>query len=232
MVGGPATQLGQRLSPADARDRLFGCMLLNDWSARDIQTWEYVPLGPFLSKNFCTTVSPWIVPCAALEPFRAPQYTHDPPLLAYLDDPAGYNYDVLLHVSLRPAGSAVYTRIATSSLKHTYFTPAQMLTHHTATGCPMNPADLLGTGTLSAPGENGFGSLLEKSRMGKHEFRLCTEAEATEQDEANADQWKQSTTRTFLLDGDSVRMTGLAQGDGYCIGFGDCEATVLPAHDL
>ncbi|EPQ32052.1 uncharacterized protein PFL1_00250 [Pseudozyma flocculosa PF-1] len=241
VYGGSATKPGQRLSSSEARKHLFGCFLLNDWSARDIQAWEYVPLGPFLSKNFCTTVSPWIVPLLALEPFKAPQYDHQPALLSYLEDVDGYNFDVPLKVEIRPAQASgeVYTTVAKSSVKHTYFTPAQMLAHHTTTGCTMRPGDVLGTGTLSAPGTEGYGSLLEKSEGGKRSFRLFTATPAVKVgsqgevlvDGKDASSWidANSVERTFLEDGDSVRMTAKVEGDGFCIGFGECEAKILPA---
>ncbi|KAN0066492.1 hypothetical protein ACQY0O_000586 [Thecaphora frezii] len=238
VYGGPATAPGQRLTPSEARSRLFGCLLLNDWSARDIQAWEYIPLGPFTSKNFCTTVSPWLVPCLALEPFTAPQYHHQPALLPYLDDPQGRNFDIQLHVDIHPheakaQGREVWTTVAKSNAKHSYFTPAQMLAHHTVTGCSMRPGDLLGTGTLSAPGEEGYGSLLEKSQGGKRPFSLALRV--AQADGGKVEQGAQDTAhphekvqRTFLQDGDSVRMTAVAQGDGFRIGFGECVGTVLP----
>ncbi|UZJ57581.1 hypothetical protein CBS101457_006901 [Exobasidium rhododendri] len=214
IYGGSSTRLGQRLSPSEASKHLFGVVLLNDWSARDIQTWEYVPLGPFLSKNFCTTISPWIVTCEALEPFKVQAYSHEPALLPYLCDPDGFNYDVTLTLDIQGNEQDGYCQVTNSNLQHTYYTAAQMLAHHTTTGCPMNAGDLLGTGTLSAPRPDGLGSLLEKSEMGRKPFTL-----------------KQGggEERTFLKDGDSVRIRGVARGKGYSIGFGDCEGSVLEA---
>lgn len=217
---------------------------MNDWSARDIQTWEYVPLGechvllcqlthpgPFLSKNFCTTIAPWIVSPAALEPFKVKQYDHEPALLPYLDDPEGYNFAVPLHLEIKsglrgdwrtnpPASeSGDYSHVSTSDMRHTYYTFAQMIAHHSATGCNIRPSDMMGSGTLSvpsndnAPNDGGLGSLLERSRLGRKPFALND----------------QRKDMTWLRDGDSVRITGVAKGDGYNIGFGECEGTVLPA---
>ncbi|KAJ1019396.1 hypothetical protein NDA16_004513 [Ustilago loliicola] len=224
--GGEATKLGGRLSPAQAADRVFGAVLLNDWSARDIQTWEYVPLGPFLSKNFATTISPWIVPIHALEQFTCPGYDHDPPLLPYLEDPNNTNFDVALTVSIRPAETSNdaaegFTTISHSSLRHTYYTIRQMIAHHSTTGCPLKAGDLLGTGTLSAPGTEGYGSLLEKSEMGKRPFKLTTST-------------GEQVERTFLQDGDTVKFEGRARSsDGaWSIGFGECVGTILPAIPL
>ncbi|KAL1410446.1 hypothetical protein Q8F55_004457 [Vanrija albida] len=216
----PCRKLDYELETAFVgRKHIFGMVLMNDWSARDIQTWEYVPLGPFLSKNFCTTIAPWIVTPAALEPFKVKQYEHDPALLPYLDDPEGYNYAVPLHLEIKTAESEAYSHVSTSSMQHTYYTFAQMIAHHSATGCNLRPSDMMGSGTLSAPGnsdapnDGALGSLLERSRLGREPFEL---------NEGRKDM-------TWLRDGDSVRITGVAKGEGYSIGFGECEGTVLPA---
>ncbi|SPO23577.1 related to fumarylacetoacetate hydrolase [Ustilago trichophora] len=225
--GGKPTKLGERLSPAQAADKVFGAVLLNDWSARDIQTWEYVPLGPFLSKNFASTISPWIVPIHALEEFTCPGYEHDPPLLPYLEDANNTNFDIPLSVAIRPAEAnrwedGSFDVISNSSLRHTYYTIRQMLAHHSTTGCPLSPGDLLGTGTLSAPGTQGYGSLLEKSHMGKQPFKLSTKG------------GKEEVERTFLKDGDTVCMSAKAKGKSgeYWIGFGECLGTILPSIPL
>ncbi|MCO5563418.1 hypothetical protein L7F22_017060 [Adiantum nelumboides] len=215
IYGGKATQLGQRLSPQQAQEHIFGVVLLNDWSARDIQTWEYVPLGPFLSKNFCTTISPWVVSMDALEPFGVGQYAHEPALLPYLEHDGGVNYDVDLTVEIKADDDDEYHVVSRSSMKHMYYTLGQMLAHHSTTGCSMRPGDLLGTGTLSAPRPDGLGSLLEKSKLGREPFGLGSRKDMT-----------------FLKDGDCVRLTGSARGKGYTIGFGHCEGTVLPALPL
>lgn len=225
IFGGKPTKLGERLSAAEARKHIFGVVLMNDWSSRDIQTWEYVPLGPFLSKNFCTTISPWIVVPQALEPFKAKQYDHDPELLPYLADADGFNWSVPLSLSIKPESSKEYAHVGTTDMKHTYYTFAQMLAHHTSTGCNFNPSDMCGSGTLSAPNDKnaesslndaGLGSLLERSRLGRQPFEL---------DAGRKDM-------TWLRDGDSVRITGEVKGDGYVIGFGECEGTVLPSLPL
>ncbi|GAK64871.1 fumarylacetoacetase [Moesziomyces antarcticus] len=215
-------EVGFRLSPAEAADRVFGAVLLNDWSARDIQTWEYVPLGPFLSKNFATTISPWIVPVHALEQFTCPGYDHQPPLLPYLQDGTNTNFDIPLTVALRPwesdeALDSGFAVISHSSLRHTYYTVRQMIAHHSTTGCPLNPGDLLGTGTLSAPGTEGYGSLLEMSHMGRRPFSVQSTVGEVQ--------------RTFLNDGDTVKMSGKATASNgeYAIGFGECVGTILPA---
>ncbi|SAM78773.1 related to fumarylacetoacetate hydrolase [Ustilago bromivora] len=224
--GGQATKLGERLSLAQATDRVFGAFLLNDWSARDIQTWEYVPLGPFLSKNFASTISPWIVPIHALETFTFPGYDHNPPLLPYLEDANNTNFDIPLTVSIKPAGSASdpkegFTTISHSSLRHTYYTIRQMIAHHSTTGCPLKPGDLLRTGTLSAPGTEGYGSLLEKCEMGKRPFKVrISRGEEVE--------------RTFIQDGDTVKFEGTVKSsdEDWSIGFGQCVGTILAAIPL
>jgi fumarylacetoacetase len=215
VFGGKATKMGERLTPDEARKHIFGYVLLNDWSARDVQTWEYVPLGPFLSKNFCTTISPWVVSPAALEPFQAPQYEHEPALLPYLEDTKGFGYGIPLDIAIKAPESKEYAHVSRSSMKHMYYTFAQMYTHHSSTGCPINPSDLIGSGTLSAPNPEGLGSLLERSKLGREPFVL---------DDSRKDM-------TWLRDGDSVLITAkVAAPDGsYSIGFGECEGTILPA---
>jgi fumarylacetoacetase len=200
----------------------FGLVLLNDWSARDVQAWEYQPLGPFLAKNFATTISPWIVTQEALEPFRAPHErpADDPPPLAYLDSPQNRQagaIDLKLEVYLQTAqmrsqGLAPH-RLMRSNFRDAYWTVAQMLAHHSSNGCNLMPGDLLGSGTQSGPGAADGGSLLELSQGGKLPFAL-----------ANGE------TRTFLQDGDCVILRGHCESPGARrIGFGDCAGTVLPA---
>lgn len=220
IYGGAATKLGERLTPTEAREHIFGLVLMNDWSARDIQTWEYVPLGPFLSKNFGTTISPWIVQPAALDPFKTAKYVQEPAVLPYLQDDEGFGFDVPLTLAVRPENAKEYSRIATSNMKHSYWTYAQMIAHHSSTGAPINPSDMMGSGTLSGPGVDGnpnddaLGSLLERSRLGRQPFEL------------NADR----KDMTWLRDGDSIKIEGVVKTkDGYSIGFGECEGTVLPA---
>ena len=200
----------------------FGMVLLNDWSARDVQAWEYQPLGPFLAKNFATTISPWIVTAEALAPFRVP-FTRpdaDPAPLPYLDSAANRaagGIDIALEVQLqtaamRQAGTAPQ-RISQSNFRDAYWTVAQMLAHHSSNGCNLQPGDLLGSGTQSGPEAGQGGSLLELSRGGRQALNL-----------ANGE------TRVFLQDGDSVQLRGRCQRDGArAIGFGPCVGTVLPA---
>lgn len=196
---------------AEADEMIFGYVLLNDWSARDIQTWEYQPLGPFQSKATATSISPWIVPRAALEPFRVSTPGRDRPLLDYLTEPGPMLYDIALEVGLAPEGGAE-TVIARSNLGEMYYSSAQHLAHHTTSGCPMRAGDLLGTGTISGAERDSRGALLELSRGGKEPLTLET-----------------GDVRSFLADGDTVTLRGAAIGAGYRVGFGACTGTVLPA---
>ncbi|MDE2792087.1 MAG: fumarylacetoacetase [Paracoccaceae bacterium] len=213
VVGLPSV-MGQPVSVAEADRMIFGYVILNDWSARDIQAWEYQPLGPFQAKATATTISPWIVTQAALAPFRVPGPRRETELLPYLREPGPMSHDIELDVSLRPSGSETATSIARTNFQELYYSPAQQLCHHTSSGCRMNIGDLLGTGTISGPERKNCGSLLEISWGGKNPIHLQGGEE-----------------RRFLEDGDSVVMTGWAQGDGYRIGFGTCEGTVHPAID-
>lgn len=203
---GPVT-----VDEADAM--IFGYVLLNDWSARDIQAWEYQPLGPFQAKATATSLSPWIVMKAALEPFRVMTPQREFPLLPHIADTGPMLYDIDLSVSLAPAGKAA-TTIARTNYREMYYSAAQQLAHHTTSGCPMNPGDLLGSGTISGPTKDSRGSLLELSWGGKVPLTLAT-----------------GETRNFLEDGDTLTLHGAARGDGYTIGFGDCAGTILPALD-
>ena len=200
------------VSVAEADAMIFGYVLLNDWSARDIQAWEYQPLGPFQSKATATTISPWIVTRAALGPFRKPTPPRDRPLLPYLQEPGPMLYDIALEVGLAPEGQAE-TVIARTNATRLYYSAAQQLCHHTTSGCPMNVGDLLGSGTISGPTKDSRGSLLELSWGGKEPITLTT-----------------GQTRSFLEDGDTLTLRGHAQGPGYRIGFGDCAGRILPAH--
>lgn len=195
----------------EADAAIFGYVLLNDWSARDIQAWEYQPLGPFQAKATATSISPWIVTKAALEPFRTSTPEREFELLDHLKDTGPMLYDIDLRVSLAPAGK-VATTIARTNFKEMYYSSAQQLAHHASSGCPMNAGDLLGSGTISGPTKNARGSLLELSWGGKEPLTLDT-----------------GDTRTFLEDGDTLTLEGHAAGDGYQVGFGTCTGTVLPA---
>ncbi|OOY19443.1 fumarylacetoacetase [Thioclava sp. DLFJ5-1] len=211
IVGQPSEGM---ISVGQADEMIFGYVLLNDWSARDIQAWEYVPLGPFQAKATATTISPWIVTRAALEPFRVSTPERERPLLPYLREPGRMNYDIDLEVALRPEGGeeAVISRTNTSML---YYSAAQQLAHHTTSGCAMRVGDLLGSGTISGTEKDSRGSLLELSWSGKEPLEL-----------------PDGSTRSFIEDGDTLTLRGAAQGEGYRIGFGDCAGQVLPARAL
>lgn len=196
---------------AEADEMIFGYVLLNDWSARDIQAWEYQPLGPFQAKATATSISPWIVTKAALEPFRTDTPPREKELLPHLKDCGPMLYDIDLSVTLAPEGKEAST-IATTNYKEMYYSSAQQLAHHTTSGCPMNPGDLLGSGTISGPEKHQRGALLELSWGGKEPITLDTGEE-----------------RSFLEDGDTLTLHGAAHGDGYTIGFGTCAGTLLPA---
>ena len=210
IVGTPST-FGEQVSVAEADEMIFGYVILNDWSARDIQAWEYVPLGPFQAKATATTISPWVLTRAALEPFRTPAPEREKPLLPYLDDPLPRNYDIALETTLTPAGGSE-TRLSRTNAKYLYYSAAQQLAHHSSSGCPMRTGDLLGSGTLSGPDKGEWGSRLELSWGGKDPFPRTG-----------------SGTRSFLEDGDTLTLRGWCQGDGYRIGFGECAGKVLPA---
>ncbi len=195
----------------EADDNIFGYVLLNDWSARDIQAWEYQPLGPFQAKATANTISPWIVTKPALEPFRCDTPEREVELLDHLKDCGPMLYDIDLEVTLAPEGKEA-TTIARTNYKEMYYSAAQQLAHHTTSGCPMNAGDLLGSGTISGPTKESRGSLLELSWGGKEPMTLDTGEE-----------------RSFIADGDTLTLMGAAKGDGYTIGFGDCTGTVLPA---
>ncbi|MFN3936294.1 MAG: fumarylacetoacetase [Gemmobacter sp.] len=199
------------VSVAEADSMIFGYVLLNDWSARDIQAWEYQPLGPFQAKATATTISPWIVTKAALEPFRASGPDREVPLLPYLHEPGPMLYNIALEVALAPEGKAE-TVIARTNMRELYYSAAQQLAHHTTSGCPMNVGDLLGSGTISGPRRENRGSLLELSWGGKEPVALDT-----------------GEMRSFLEDGDTVILRGRATGDGYRIGFGECRGRLLPS---
>ncbi|MEC8630694.1 MAG: fumarylacetoacetase [Pseudomonadota bacterium] len=202
------------VSVAEADEMIFGYVLLNDWSARDIQAWEYQPLGPFQSKATATTISPWIVTKAALEPFRTATPERERPLLPYLNEPAPMLYDIALEVALAPEGGTE-TVITRTNYNQMYYSAAQQLCHHTTSGCAMRVGDLLGSGTISGPTKDSRGSLLEISWGGKDPLTLST-----------------GETRTFLEDGDTLTLRGAAHGDGYRIGFGECTGQVMPAPAL
>ena len=220
---GPGNALGEPVPLAEAPEHIAGFCLLNDWSARDIQAWEYQPLGPFLAKNFATTISPWIVTAEAMAPFRmAPpaRPEGDPAPLPYLSDArdaAEGGIDLELSVWLQTArmreAGLPAQRITGSNARDLYWTVAQMLAHHTSGGCNLQPGDLLGTGTITSPTPGGFGSLLELTKGGKEEFTLPN-----------------GETRTFLEDGDEIGFTARATRAGFAgIGFGAATGRIVPA---
>jgi len=200
------------ITVAEAQANIFGYVLLNDWSARDIQGWEYQPLGPFQAKATATSISPWIVTPAALAPFRCDTPAREAPLLDHLRDAGPMLYDIDLSVRMAPQGQPAST-IARTNYNEMYYSAAQQLAHHTTSGCPMRTGDLLGSGTISGPERGNRGSLLELCWGGKEPLTLDTGEE-----------------RRFIEDGDTLTLTGAARGNGYTIGFGDCTGTVLPAH--
>ncbi|MGG5809682.1 fumarylacetoacetase [Falsiroseomonas sp. CW058] len=220
---GPGNALGEPIPIGAAEGHVAGYCLLNDWSARDIQGWEYQPLGPFLAKNFCTTVSPWIVTPEALAPFRAaqaPRPQGDPRPMDYLwdeRDQAGGALDLLLEVflvteGLRAKGLPAH-RLSSGNARALYWTPAQLVAHHACGGCNLQPGDLFGTGTISTEGGDGLGSLLEITRGGRQPVALAS-----------------GETRRFLEDGDEITLRATARRDGFAtIGFGECRGAILPA---
>jgi maleylacetoacetate isomerase len=215
VVGGPSNVAGHALTIAQAKKRLFGFLLMNDWSARDIQKWEYVPLGPFTSKNFATTVSPWIVSTTALEPFVSPtsagQQTEPTPL-PYLQDPEYASYGIELTVGIQGESQTAPATVCRSNLKNLYWNAAQQLVHHSVSGCIMRAGDLLGSGTISGSSPDTFGSMLELSWKGSKEVVVGDEV------------------RKFLKDGDTVVMKGFCEKTGHGrVGFGECTGKVLPA---
>jgi fumarylacetoacetase len=212
VVIGQSSPMGEMLTDKQAEGMIFGFVLLNDWSARDIQQWEYVPLGPFQAKAFATSISPWIVTREALEPFRVHGPKQDPTPLPYLRQAQPNNYDLDLDVGLRAAQMNEAATICRTNFKYMYWSSVQQLVHHASSGCAMNVGDLLGSGTISGPEKHQRGSLLEISWNGTEPVELAN-----------------GIVRTFLDDGDSLRFRGWCQGDGYRVGFGEVEGTILPA---
>ncbi len=209
---GTGNNLGEPISIENAYEHIFGMVLLNDWSARDIQAWEYQPLGPFLAKNFATSISPWVVTMDALEPFRVDAPKQEPAPLSYLTVDSANGLDINLEVTLQSATMSAPQIISRSNMKHLYWSMEQMLAHHTVTGCNMRTGDMCGTGTISGPTEDSYGSMLELTWRGEKPIAL-----------------PDGETRKFLQDGDTVIMKGYCQGDGYRVGFGEVTGKVLPA---
>lgn len=212
-VGGPPTQLGASVPVSKAQDHIFGMVLMNDWSARDIQKWEYVPLGPFGAKNLGTTISPWVVTMEALAPFAVDNYPQDPKPFPYLQHEDKYNFNINLTVDIKPEGGSP-TTVCRSNYKYMYWTPKQQLAHHTVTGCNINPGDLMASGTISGQASDSFGSMLELSWRGTKPVRMGD-----------------GSTRKFLQDNDEVILRGFCEGDNYRVGFGECRGKLLPVLD-
>lgn len=209
---GPGNALGRPISIDSAEQHLFGLVLVNDWSARDIQAWEYVPLGPFLAKNFCTSISPWVVPLEALEPWRTSGPQQSPTPLPYLQASKPGTYDIHLEIHLQSSAMSQPERISVTNFRYLYWSMAQQLAHHTSNGCNLRPGDLLASGTISGPTPDSLGSLLELAWRGSRPMKLASGEE-----------------RSFLQDGDRVIMTGWCQGDGYRVGLGSVEGMIVPA---
>lgn len=207
---GPGNELGRPIPIDHAAEHIFGMVLVNDWSARDIQKWEYQPLGPFLAKNFGTSISPWVVPLAALEPFRTAGPVQEPTPLPYLRSTGAWAFDINLEVALQSPRMDRPQRICASNSKHLYWNICQQLAHHTVNGCNLRPGDLLATGTISGPSADSFGSLLELTWRGSKPISLPG-----------------GETRTFIQDGDRITMTGWCQGHSYRVGFGEVTGRIL-----
>ncbi|HRP53998.1 MAG TPA: fumarylacetoacetase [Fluviicola sp.] len=203
--------LGESISTAEAEDYIFGMVLLNDWSARDIQTWEYVPLGPFLAKNFASSISPWIVTLDALQPYKVEGPKQDPEVLSYLKYEGNLSYDIQLEVYIQPENQQE-TKICTSNFKYMYWNMAQQLAHHTVNGCNVRCGDLMGSGTISGPTPDSYGSMLELAWKGTKPLPM-----------------NDGTERKFIQDFDTVIMRGFSSKDGVRIGFGEVIGKVKPA---
>jgi fumarylacetoacetase len=207
---GPPNRLGEPVPIERAADHIFGIVLMNDWSARDIQTWEYQPLGPFLAKNFCTSISPWIVTLEALEPFRKPLPRQDPEPLPYLRAPNDFTFDIRLEAELQTVKMSAPQTITRSNFQHLYWSISQQLAHHTVGGCNLQPGDLLASGTISGPAEDGRGSMLELTWRGASPLQLPG-----------------GETRKWLEDGDRLTISGWCEGNGYRVGFGEVTGRIV-----
>ena len=209
---GPGNSLGQPVPIDRAADHVFGLVLMNDWSARDIQGWEYQPLGPFLAKNFCTSISPWVVTLEALEPFRKPLPRQDPEPLSYLRAKNDFTFDIQLEAKLQTSKMKSGHPITRTNFQNLYWSISQQLAHHTVGGCNLQPGDLLASGTISGESEASRGCMLELTWRGANPLKLPNDE-----------------TRKWLEDGDTLAITGWCQGDDYQIGFGEVSGRILPA---
>ncbi|MGB0657220.1 MAG: fumarylacetoacetase, partial [Flavobacteriaceae bacterium] len=210
-VVGKENSLGQEISVEKAEDYIFGMVVFNDWSARDIQKWEYVPLGPFLGKNFASSISPWVIPLEALEPFRVSGPKQDPEVLPYLQYKGMKNYDLNLEVGIRPENGKE-TLVSKSNFKYMYWNMAQQLSHHTVNGCNVRVGDLMASGTISGPEKSSYGSMLELSWAGTKPITL-----------------EDGSTRKFILDGDTVTMRAYGEKGTIRVGFGEVSTKILPS---
>ena len=208
---GPGNSLGQPVPIDQAADHIFGLVLMNDWSARDIQAWEYQPLGPFLAKNFCTSISPWVVTLDALEPFRRPLPPQDPEPLPYLRGKNDSTFDIDLEAHLQTSAMEAPRIITRTNFQNLYWSIAQQLAHHTVNGCNLQPGDLLASGTISGPTDESRGCMLELTWRGANPLKLPN-----------------GETRKWLEDGDRLAITGWCQGDGYRVGFGEVSGRIAP----
>ncbi len=208
-----ANILGDSVTVSEAEDYIFGMVLFNDWSARDIQKWEYVPLGPFLSKNFASSISPWIVTLDALEPFRVESPKQEPLPLPYLRQSGKRSFDISLEVDITPE-NGITTTVSKSNFKYLYWTMAQQLAHHTVNGCKVNSGDMMGSGTISGPTPDSFGSMIELTWRGERPLVLNDGSE-----------------RKFIEDNDTVTLRGFCQKNGVRIGFGEVSTKLLPAFE-
>jgi len=208
-----ANDLGEPIPISEAEEYIFGLVLFNDWSARDIQKWEYVPLGPFLGKNFASTISPWIVTLDALEPFRVESPKQHPQPLPYLQLGGKNSYDINLEASIKPQ-EAKETIVCRSNFRYMYWNMAQQLAHHTVNGCPVNSGDMMGSGTISGPTEDSYGSMLELTWRGEKPLKM-----------------KDGTERKFIQDNDTVIMRAFSENDDVRIGFGEVKTKLLPVYE-
>ncbi|PZX57644.1 fumarylacetoacetate hydrolase [Algoriphagus ratkowskyi] len=210
-ITGKSTKLGDSVSTADAEDYIFGFVLFNDWSARDIQAWEYVPLGPFLGKSFGSSISPWVVTLEALERFKVESPVQEPEVLDYLKCEKSHSFDINLEAHIQPENEKS-SKVCTSNFKNMYWNVAQQLAHHTVNGCNINVGDMMASGTISGQEPDSFGSMLELSWNGENAVKL-----------------ESGTERRFIEDGDTVIMKGFAEKNGIRVGFGEVKTTVLSA---
>jgi fumarylacetoacetase len=209
---GPGNSLGDAVPIGRATDHIFGLVLMNDWSARDIQAWEYQPLGPFLAKNFATSISPWVVTLEALEAFKRPLPRQDPKPLPYLRAKDDFTFDIQLEARLQISSMKAPHVITRTNFQNLYWSISQQLAHHTVSGCNLEPGDLLASGTISGETEESRGCMLELTWRGANPIKLPN-----------------GETRKWLEDGDRLTITGWCQGDGYRVGFGEVSGRILPA---